>query len=85
MINLKQKNTHKVIAVFDVPDDYDVQINRLSAKLIANGYTIECLSITDDIKLIPQKKEVDYSKCLNYQDGFYAEGWNDCLDEIIGE
>ena len=37
------------------------------------------------LKPMPQKKEVDYSKVMNYADGFYSEGWNDCLWEITGE
>ena len=34
------------------------------------------------IKPMPSKKDVDYSKEFDYQDGYYAEGWNDCLEEI---
>lgn len=36
------------------------------------------------LKPIPQKKEVVFSKVLDYQDGNYAEGYNACLDEILG-
>ena len=34
------------------------------------------------LKEMPLEMDVDYSKVCDYQDGYYAEGWNDCLEEI---
>lgn len=34
------------------------------------------------IKPMPKEKEVDYSKAFDYADGYFAEGWNACLEEI---
>lgn len=34
------------------------------------------------LKRMPERQEVDYSKVLDYSDGYFAEGWNACLDEI---
>lgn len=92
-MNLKQNSTtHKVIAVFNVPDEYNVPISHLTAKLIANGYTIECLSITDDIKPMPNK-----SKCILLDEHPYSNaeiesyihgllvGRNRAINEILGE
>ena len=37
------------------------------------------------LKPMPQKKQVVYSKTLDYQDGYFADGYNACIDEILGE
>ncbi len=34
------------------------------------------------LKPMLERKEVDYSKELDYADGYFAEGWNACLEEI---
>ena len=34
------------------------------------------------LKPMPEQKEVDYSKELDYADGYFAEGWNERLHRL---
>ena len=36
------------------------------------------------IKLLPKKKK-DYESRISHVDDYYEKGWNDCIDEILGE
>lgn len=37
------------------------------------------------LKEMPSEKDVDYSKEFDYQDGYYAEGWNACVEYLEGD
>lgn len=82
----------KVIAVFNVDDekfkglDYD----DLRAKLEAPGYTVSLIDANVRVRPLPQKKteEGEKRKYPFNDDLFwdlYIQGWNECLDEIIGK
>ena len=36
------------------------------------------------LKSLPEKKK-EFEEKINHNDDFYEKGWNDCLDEILGE
>ena len=65
----------KALIVIDIPEDHlVVTLNDLYERL--NGY--KC-----DLKPMPEKKEDGYPND-DYTIG-KADGWNACLDEILGE
>lgn len=36
------------------------------------------------LKPLPQKKK-EYEEEINHNDDFYEKGWNDCIDEMLGD
>lgn len=74
----------KALIVIDVPDHLDITQFKVDCKLVNKVY-INYPSMDNkllDLKPMPQKKEKDNSNELNLG---YELGWNDCIDEILGE
>ena len=87
----------KAILVVDMPNNcYDCQYCRFDARKynfrgcvltdteVQDGTIDICKEVHRCCPLKPmlEQKEVDYSKELDYADGYFAEGWNACLEEI---
>lgn len=73
----------KAYLVIDLPDDInvdDVGITYIVQQW--SGLLVEAQVEHVPLKQMPSKKEVDFSKVMDYADGYYAEGWNACLEEI---
>ena len=56
-----------------------------------NGCNVLKLDVTDfdfyescPLKSLPEKKK-EFEEKINHNDDFYEKGWNDCIDEILGE
>ena len=64
----------KAILVVDVDDKYLGK--EISLIKFTDGNAIYC---SEELKPMPQRKEFDNQ--IPYEKG----GWNDCLDEIVGE
>lgn len=71
----------------DMPCAYPTEINRQQAKRIAELETrlATAPTMSEAVRTLPDRKEVTdpwgYDEGGNYECG-YADGWNDCLDEI---
>lgn len=84
----------KAILVVDINDelleyyedfyvDYDLRAERKDDNVTESiRYVEDC-----PLKSIPQKKELEESGNSLIDDckEYYTDGWNDCIDEILGE
>ena len=68
----------KAILVVDIPDKHNIEEIRVDIQ--ANSYGEEILDWRNQTLIpMPQKREfADENK-------IYKAGWNDCIDEILGE
>ena len=72
----------KALMLIDVDKD---EIGEATATITSNGITFFAEGI---IKPMPTKKDLDTDERVYLQRGhdkIYKEGWNDCIDEILGE
>ena len=73
----------KAILVIDVPSEHEELIYNHTIVSLINWKTLSTFTIHNvPLKPLPQKKEIVYSKSLDYCDGYFAEGYNTCLNEI---
>lgn len=77
----------KAILVFDV-ENIDIENTQATyIELQCNNLTIQMALLNHWLKPIPQKRELEESGNSLIDDckEYYTDGWNDCLDEILGE
>lgn len=85
----------KAIMVFDFSDGFDIPFEDIKTKVVLSAKDednleyILYLKYDDEIKLkpIPQKRELEKSGNSLIDDckEYYIDGWNDCIDEILGD
>lgn len=68
----------KAILVIDMPESYMGSV--IDVKLYGKEKVVH-EHYVNKLKPLPQKVEMDFNE---YYEGM-ADGWNDCLDEIVGE
>ena len=88
----------KAILVIDIPDYINTVTNGI-LKPIGTVGKLEIGYGSDDgemtrfefintygalLKPLPQKKK-EYEEKISRDDDFYEKGWNDCIDEILGD
>ena len=74
----------KAILVIDLPNDLDISLDEIKADItvLSKDFRKSMLFLKyKNIALKPMPKEKDD---LRYLDS-YAKGYNDCIDEILGE
>lgn len=78
----------KAIIIVNVPDNTEFDKDyRLTGLLLANKYTENVAIEFKDARLKPVPSKKGKHGELNHYDTdiHYEIGWNDCIDEIIGE
>lgn len=75
----------KAVLVIDIPNDIDISQLRIGGDgniyYIRNGERASIVGNIKNIKPLPEKlREGAYGGIYRYD-----EGWNQCLDEIVGE
>lgn len=83
----------KAVLVIDIPNEYAdrYNVNQMYVWSLKvqdkQGYQMFDLTTDKPNHLKPLPKPItEYDVKVSYDyDPYYAEGWNDCLDEIIGE
>ena len=73
----------KAILVIDIPNE--TNINELE-RMMKDGERASIVCNVLKIKQIPEKKDI--KSILQYRglaEQYRKEGWNECLDEIVGE
>lgn len=79
----------KAILVFDV-DNIDIENTQATyIELQCNDITIQMALVNHWLKPMPKKKSVFCNKGVgkktHYEESKYVIGFNDCIDEILGE
>ena len=77
----------KAILVIDVPNDMNVEETKALNVTLFNGLFVKELKIDCPLKPMPQKRELEESGNSLIDDckEYYTDGWNDCIDEILGD
>ena len=75
----------KFITIVDIPNDCIRSLNWNVQVEVQTGILIH--SYETRLKPLPQKKELEESGNSLIDDckEYYTDGWNDCVDEILGE
>ena len=75
----------KAVLVIDIPNDIDISKLKIGGDgniyYIRDGERASIVGNIKNIKPLPQKVEMDFNE---YYEGM-ADGWNACIDEIIGD
>ena len=76
----------KAILLIDVPDNTEFDKDyRLTGLLLANKYTENVGIEFKDASLKPLPDKIDQGyPCDKYEEG-YGDGWDSCIDEILGD
>lgn len=74
----------KAILVVDLPNDIFVDDCRIEFRVIENVMNMCVEDGIKRLKPLPQRKEELYYPCNEYIQAV-NEGYNDCIDEILGE
>lgn len=85
----------KKILVIDIPDemcdDYDewylVSGDEIQLRYEEDGALMHYkdLGMNLELKPMPEKKGVSLKEAIGEKCSCYSDGWNDCIDEILGE
>ena len=74
----------KAILVIDMPDNLKNHLDKVKVDVIGTLNRQELFHrLNQPLKPMPQKKSIDYD-IDHIEDEFFAYGWNDCIDEILG-
>ena len=73
----------KAILVIDIPDNLKNHLNEVKVDVIGtlNGQEL-FHRLNQPLKPLPQKMRTDED---DIEEDSYWQGWNECLDEILGE
>lgn len=77
--SLTSSQTTKAILVIDIPDEY-VGSN-IDVNLYGKNHTIHERYV-NKLKLMPEKMRTNAD---DIEEDSYWSGWNECIDEILGE
>lgn len=71
----------KAVLVVNMPDNLKNHLDKVKVDVIGtlNGQEL-FHRLNQPLKLMPRKKNKDFHPNI-----VYANGWNDCIDEITGE
>lgn len=76
----------KAVLVIDMPDNLKKAIEEIRVDIKANLYGNEILDWRNQtIKPMPKKKGISLKEAIGEKCSCYSDGWNDCIDEILGE
>lgn len=80
----------KAILVIDLPNDLDISLDEYKADItmLSKDFSKSMLSHKYKniaLKNLPQKKNVDEDLAKYCEDYDRKIGWNECIDEILGE
>lgn len=83
-LNLKEeRKMTKAILILDNIDE--TEIEELRADILLNLYG-DLYGFYKNMTLISMpKKKKEYEEQISRDNDFYEKGWNDCIDEILGE
>ena len=83
----------KGIVVINVPDDIDINELQIDFELLrmlnSDGDVEELWNAGEPVRPMPKRMlvlaHIQNGNIVNVQETSFANGWNACLDEIIGE
>ena len=74
----------KAIVIIDVPEYLDIKQCKVKCEILNGGLTSNYIGYLN-LKPLPQKKNVDEEFAKYCEDYDKKIGWNECINEILGE
>ena len=74
----------KAIVIIDIPEDSSLDILSPFNTKVTLDYGDKVIELRGDVCEIPQRKRLLSELTQNDSDECYEQGYNDCLDDILG-
>ena len=74
----------KVIVLIDIPEDDSLDMLSPFNTKVTLDYGDKVLELSGDVCEVPQRKSIS-ELTQNETDEYYEQGYNDCIEDILGQ